>query len=562
MNRILNPEIKNYLTLIIDIYSEIYGTQYKELISKKINNTDFIFYNNPDSLKSFIISLQNEKSRELTHIFLNKINKTDLKEIMFQYDDIISAYSPFALIENFEHKLNSNISENEKSRIINSLISVLNGLGYDIDKSTLKDRLNDSDIKKGINEIRKWHIYRNLILCHYSDFEKSIEPYTELIKNNDLIKEQILEKKIVDFLMLNKKYLSEDDINLLKKDKPLCYLNSGDVLYKYNLGNKALIDSFSTDSNKILEDIKTPTEVVEEIKKNRIIYWKICGIDLGDMYDDYINSVDIHLYIPNSKEVDAIIKSREKYLKQFIEEYYFQTNMKNVLDKVNESSNENSKSLDIESLENNIICVVPNVKDNVLKPQLFFTTTFMKNYLDVMMMHELCHIIELDIESLNNNKIIYKSGFDTHIDDSDETRKFELINEVITQMIADEATKKLHDNGVYIFEDKDIAKVSGGTSYESGNVILINFYEKYKKTILKSRIEGNIGILYDEVGKENFEHLNELLQDYFEIPTYSLMFDLMEKKESDHTKKFHQIIERVKKVGIKMDGFKVRGMLK
>ena len=55
------------------------------------------------------------------------------------------------------------------------------------------------------------------------------------------------------------------------------------------------------------------------------------------------------------------------------------------------------------------------------------------------------------------------------------------------------------------------AKVAGGTTYELTTFLVSNFYQRYKNSIITSRKNGNIDIIYDKVGKENFEALNALI---------------------------------------------------
>ena len=82
--------------------------------------------------------------------------------------------------------------------------------------------------------------------------------------------------------------------------------------------------------------------------------------------------------------------------------------------------------------------------------------------------------------------------------------------------------------------------------------IVRDFYNTYKKEIIESRKNGDMTQLFEVVGKENFESLNELFHEFYKefsgANYYSLMNDLIEKRETERTKKRAEIIMKKDKI--------------
>ena len=75
-----------------------------------------------------------------------------------------------------------------------------------------------------------------------------------------------------------------------------------------------------------------------------------------------------------------------------------------------------------------------------------------------------------------------------------------------------------------------------------------DFFQYFKEEILKSRRGGNIEVLFQAVGKENVDALNDLCNECVEtfggFKIYRLQDDLAAKKETEQTKKFKDYLQR------------------
>ena len=127
-------------------------------------------------------------------------------------------------------------------------------------------------------------------------------------------------------------------------------------------------------------------------------------------------------------------------------------------------------------------------------------------------------------------------------------RIYEQMNEIINELEAQETTTLLHNNGIYLLNNSANAKIKGGTNYERSRVFVTNFYETFKDAIRESRFKCDLSIIYDAVGKENFEDLVSLLNDftsYFANGAYYHLMESLNKNEiTEDTIQYDKYIQK------------------
>ncbi len=114
----------------------------------------------------------------------------------------------------------------------------------------------------------------------------------------------------------------------------------------------------------------------------------------------------------------------------------------------------------------------------------------------------------------------------------------------------------MHQENRYIFDNPNNSKIEFTTAYDFTKFIVNDFYNEFKDTIIKSRRNGNINIIFDEVGKENFEELNSLFDIYFKnfsgFKIYNLLDDLKSNKDTELTKVYYDLVNKKNKIMDKM----------
>lgn len=103
-------------------------------------------------------------------------------------------------------------------------------------------------------------------------------------------------------------------------------------------------------------------------------------------------------------------------------------------------------------------------------------------------------------------------------------------------------------NDQHVFDTNETAKVHHVTSYEHTFFLVKDFFQEYKKEILESRINGNISIIWNKVGKENFERLNNLFRVFQEnfsgFKIYGLLEAIRNNENNEQTRLYYELIRQ------------------
>lgn len=286
---------------------------------------------------------------------------------------------------------------------------------------------------------------------------------------------------------------------------------------------------------------------------DRIKYFKKIGIDLGDNYNDYVNNVECKKICSKQEVIDYIIKKREYFVNAFNKEFY------ESLPRYQKTQNSIDLLLDREvftydTYQNPITCVSPNIKleNGLYKEQNLVLINVNANdeYLDKNIIHEFNHLLELNLNSVSENTCQMICGWDL-LDNNVQKqgkRNYELFNEIVNETIAQEISELMHQQGIFIFNSKEDFRDFGGTNYQKSYCIVKELLENYKSKIIESRRNGKIEIIFDAIGKENFESLNVLVNEFNNtFPNseyYTLMDDLSEQKDTILTRKYNEIMKQ------------------
>lgn len=559
---------------LIEAFVTFYGESERQNITDKFANIFVIGYGKPDAIMSIIRKDNEKKSDELIEKLLNKLNipnekRKEIKEIYFANNNLNYPFSH--PICRYIHYINGR--NNYKNLTIEFLSKLYPGVTMD----NIDEFIKTQDLTE-LNDFIK--VY-NEIIKEYEEYLKQFETYNEYNKKCEKYRSELEKKYTKEFFDEFKYLFNEEEIKEVEEKRnnsigiSIKSINKKTECYfGYSFYGSALVDAFSEENEKLIDGNSWRKEYVI---KDRIKFFKKLNVDLGDDYETYLNNPDIQKLLIPLKELAEKMKTKRKELyTKMMNEYYqsleeYQRNIKRIeeaglLDK--------EHSYNANAYENHSTFVSTNIKKTEtgykLYPMLCFSIGHLSEYLDVALIHELNHIYELNLQTVDEFKYSVMCGWEplegtlgnsaeetVSLEKNTKKRNYELFNEIINELIAQEITEILFSTDGYIFNTKEDAKIKSGTSYENTMFIVKEFYNTYKKEIIESRKTGDMSKLFDIVGKENFEKMNELFHIFYkefpEITFYQALNSMSKKEETEKTKKLQEIINTRNEILIAMN---------
>ena len=499
---------------ILDAFISFYGEEKRDIITEKFNNSIIVPYIKPDDIKNIIRNIRKEKSSELfdklveqsglsTDTF-NKIKESDyfddnLLLTYYRYVDKVKELNDYEYSNSFTlTNLDSNITAK----------NILEG--------------NSSELMKEMDRVRP--IVEELEK-EYDELNQRIEKYDKMADLDD-IKDELNSKYLYAFALRHKDLLGEEleiiekDYNRFKKvytiDCPKLVMYCG----SFTSDSIPSISAFDDESDEVLKSNKE--FIKNDIKEARIKYFKMMGIDLGDDYSLYENNDNCKKVMPLKEDIEIIKKEKEIYLKKYKEEvlehYPIYNKYKRILDNI-----PFMEKVDLEHVfDTDLMSVCPNfIKENgEIKsyPIVYLNLGKDMDGLDINIIHEFNHLYELELLEADDKRYTEICGWDLieeeYSDDNDDTRKYEKINEIVNDLIAELICRNMHEKDNYLYSSKDNVKYNA-CNYRRTTFLVVNFLKEFKDKVFESRT-GNMNIILDHVGHENFEELNNLFAEFEE----------------------------------------------
>ena len=390
----------------------------------------------------------------------------------------------------------------------------------------------------------------NEFVKKYEEVLKRMEPYiNEMNAGKEL--ESTLEQKYTTMLVNEFSYLfSQEDLDYFDK-----YGFNTDMMNNY-FGYSFFPNGhcFDQDSVNILENVDTPEYKKESIISDRLAFLLAHGYDFSN-YDECLKDAKCREFIDESIKICTEISKRKAELyklkeKEFLINWNNYKQCRQIIDSVGYvGKNDDLKPM----LYNNpyiSICNNNYIRKNgglVLAPIVIIGGAI---YDDCTIIHELNHALEEYTISIDDNRVYDISGWDTdsyefkeqHDDDKIQydgiSRPYELISEYVNDRLAQEITDKMHEQGNYIY---NLRREKETSSYLVVKFLLEDFYTEFKDIIIESRHYGNIQYLFDSIGKENFEVLNKVVNEFYKNFGFGLsgkiaITDYYKKEDNDNTR--------------------------
>ena len=585
----LNIDFKSLLPYVIDAFSSVYGEEYRSIISKKINNTLIISYHDFEGLRDYVSYLKRCKGRELSIRFLDEVGidvqvqKKDnysepfdskIRDILecfidsnFGFDKDADYWSPLLAFD-------SNNKNNPK-RLLTNKIKIINYLlGNAQDKITEENFESFTKTKEFLQLLEKINEFKTIyekLLSEYKDWAKQLAPYEKYIEDEKKRKEDILQKKknelfreVFDQLQLTVK---DSIYSKTFEEQQEIILGSTDISSKSN------IEAFRYEQ---MEKLKSPN--IEYWDKFWIVYWqsnyfKKLGITIPNEkmlecnseeditnYLTFLNQDDIKKYIPTEELISYISTTREKKYEEALREYY--TTRKDFTDAMKTfTNNQNNLNYIYYQIKNKKVCIAGqggyNDKNEFFSIMFYTVRINDGGYLLQSFMHECGHIID---------QIEIGTGFE-HFDSFDENikknpynnafRKYEKFNETLNDMFTIEAIKFLQSQGIYLIEPKEltILDTSNCNTASITKNLLQPLLQKFKKQVIKAKINSEPQEFIKYIGEDNFEELVDAVNKVDYLSRNGVMPKIDNSPEYAMVIEYFEQIERVKQIYNNIDNY-------
>lgn len=575
---------------IIDTIVEVYGKRHRAQIEDRLNNLYINSYvtaedvqNDYNTKNSHFVSILSVKFLRKIGMEVSKETEDEVysggtfhlpeeqKDVLRQYFGT-SNFTDYGKILSFDDELIN--SENDYSNRMHKAnrCEILKAMGLEISPENYDEVIQ---IKQGQECLKRaMEIYKVAAECknELGQFKEDNKDYIEYIekvkKYEQELKFKYMKKYAEQIVPYCDKELGAKIEEALAKNYTLDYRFTQDTdkdgIYIATHG-EPLILAFSDDAEEKLA--KDNFESMR-VKSDRVKYFKTKGLDLGSNYEDYENSEEAKELLPDKGIVETLYAIKKECDKERDMEFFLNTGnyeacKRNILAQGIKVQDNFSK----EFVENGVTCIVPNVRqDDNGNYQLFNIVhlplvKLLHDYKDVQIVHELLHTVESSMKQLSKDEIYFKFGFDEAVepichneeelivDDrqsnpNEPKRSYEIFSENLHQQLAIEVTRRLHEKGIYLYGDQKLAKETGSTSYEHYNVITANFQKVYREEIIDGMMSPTRDGITEIVGTENFERLNLAVNEYAELPYYKMMEDIIEKKDTELTRKRQELANR------------------
>ena len=567
--KLLNPNqtFRDVLPKLIEVFVKYYGEEYRDEITYKFQHMEMISYGYVDGDDTNLASAKDNIAEELINQFLTEIgDKNDhFKYLLFDYSNGLEFTNiiPFYSYIQYKELL---ATGKDNPYIKKAALKFLQRIDSRITLENMDALMNSGTFSEIDNMIEPF----NRMLKSYAERVKVLKPFDDERKEMDKHRKD-LQIKYYTRLVSEYAHLFPSELVEKVKNNPLSFFHR-DIIYAYLGGSvelTPLLEAFSSKSNELIANNDWRKR---SIMNDRMAFFKCLGFNLGDNYEDYINNPEVQKIIPDVRLVEESLDRRMELLDEFLEELYetsieYQRNME-IISKHQLMLEDTGYSY--LSYEFDGAYVQPNIVMENGRPVPFalmllnMKASQYNKYLDVKIIHELNHVFELCLQEVDSSKALFTCGWDIihcevkeiEEEKDDKRRDYELFNEIVNEMIAQEITTLMHQEGVYIFNTPSNVEVRGGTAYEVMWGLIRDFFEEFKPEILASRRTRDMQILFEKVGEENFNALNNLIVEFNEkFPEnvfHRMMNDKINNIDSPLVREYQEMISRSKKILEKM----------
>ena len=577
----ISIDLKKVLPFVIEAFTFVYGEKYRDIISDKINNAIIIQHYNIESLKEYILYIEECQKREYAIKFLEKIgvnvekykkaNYTEeldnkIEKILEYYiNDSDFGFSNktdyFVPLQAFKKDNNTNPKRLllNKIKIINYLLNDEHELVTEKNFDLFTKTEEYQQILKKIDELNL--VYEPL-LSEYKKWEEKLKPYKDFIDSETERKKRILEKKkslLFEDIYPKLPITIKDAISNKPKDEKIAT-----ILGPTDISSESIIELF--DSNKMeqlkAEDTDFLTKTV--ILSRQLNYLKNTYGDT--IYEKEINNYflfleeeDIKQFIPSDDLIHFVTLAREKRYEEAIREYY--TTRKDFLNLKEQGFDKDSLEYIYENMKGESVFIYgkgATRSDNKFVSIMFYTIRSDDGgALCYTCMHECGHIIDQ-----NKNGIAFEPYTD-FCDNSTENpydntcRKYEKFNETLNDIFTIEALEFLHSHGMYLIEPQKFT-LEDVSNYNTALItknLLQPLLLKFRSQVISAKINADQNELTRYIGQDNFEELVDVVNKVDYLSRNGVINKIETSKEDELVKEYFKQVNRAKKIYHNIDDY-------
>ena len=585
----ISIDLKKVLPFVIEAFTFVYGEKYRDIISDKINNAIIIQHYNIESLKEYILFIEECQKREYAIKFLEKIgvNVEDYKKAnytqrldsevenlleyyidssYFGFSDKTDYYVPLQAFKQSNNENSKKLLQN-KIKIINYLLDDEHELVTEKNFDLFTKTEEYQQILKKIDELNL--VYEPL-LSEYRKREEKLKPYKDYLDSETERKAKILEK--------NKQLLFEDIYQKLPMSMKAALSSKSleekitTILGSTDIGSASIIELFNSNRMKKLKSENVDVLTKSVIVSRQLNYLKsICGyivsgkeIKFGteediNKYLTFLEQEDVKQYIPSDDLIHFVTSNREKKYEEALREYY--TTREDFLNFKEQGFNEDSLEYIYENMKGESVFVFgrgATTDDNKFVSIMFYT---IRNddggSLCFTFMHECGHIIDQ-----NENGIAFESCMD--FSDSsmknpyDSTcRRYEKFNETLNDIFTIEAIEFLHSQGIYLIEPQKFT-LEDVSNYNTALItknLLQPLLLKFRSQVISAKINADQNELTRYIGQDNFEELVDVVNKVDYLSRNGVINKIETSPEDELVKEYFKQVNRAEKIYHNIDDY-------
>lgn len=586
-----NIDFQSLSKYAIDAFSHVYGEEYRSIIISKINRAFIVYYQNVEGLDDYLSYLKRCKSREFAIKFLDEIGidvqkhkkknytaslDSEIENILeyyiysidFCFSDMADYWAPIRAF-----KKNNDMSP---SKLLERKLKLINFLLDDKHDKVTKDNFNEFAETKEYEELLKMIDQINLvyekILSEYKNWEKQLQPYEKYVEYEKKREESILQKKkdemFEDIFSKLPSFIKETIAFKTLKEQQNTLLGSGYI------SSTSIIEFFRHDQ---MEKLKSNNVKLGE--KFMIMFWqsiylknmglltleeKMLQCDSEDdvtSYLNFLNQDSIRKYIPSEELISYISSIREIKHEEALREYY--TTKEDFTDIIKMfGNNQNNFETIYDNIKNKKVCILgrgaTNENNEFISIMFFTIRAYDGGYLAFDFIHEFGHIIDQSEQGVGFESYDDFSSKSPSRNSYDETlRKYECFNETLNDIFVMEVIEFLENQGIYLIEPEEFTSLEKSNCYSSLIVknLLYPLVQKFRKQVIKAKVNAAPEELLKYIGKDNFENLVDAVNKVDYLARNGVISKIDNSPEDVMVLEYFEQIGRVKQIYISIDDF-------